>query len=115
MNIKELIYSIKKRPGMFVETEKIEYIYYLISGYCGTCKHFSENEMEKEFRFLFGQWLIVWIRNNVDKDYIPSTGFWYNDLNEICIDGNVTKLFYDLCDVFFDDYDNKKRYFEKLN
>ena len=32
MNLKELINLIQKRPGVFVEEERLDYVYYLVCG-----------------------------------------------------------------------------------
>ena len=35
MNLKELSNLIQKRPGVFVEEERLDYVYYLVCGHLG--------------------------------------------------------------------------------
>ena len=49
MDMFKLITSIRKRPLMYVKEEKIEYIYYLLSGYCAAGIATQEDSMNKKF------------------------------------------------------------------
>jgi len=112
MYIKELIDTIKKRPGMFVREEKIEYIYYYISGYCSACHKYSNNDMNKMFFCWFGKWLQKWIENNIDFKYKPKSACWYDDIKTIAeCEQKETECFFYLCNIFFDDYEHKRGYF----
>lgn len=112
MQIEKLIDSIQKRPKMFVKEEKIEYIFYLLSGYCGANGKLSEDDINRNFCFWFGKWLIIWIQNNVNVKYTPQTAFWYDDIKTISKSKqDEIKLFFDLCNCFFEDYENKTGYF----
>lgn len=112
MQIEQLIDEIQRRPKMFVKEERIEYIYYLLSGYCGANCKLSDNDMEHKFRFWFGKWLRMWIEDNVDAEYAPETAYWYDDIKKITKkDQNELTVFFDLCKSFFEDYKNKTGYF----
>ena len=112
MQIEQLITSIQKRPKMFIKEEKIEYIYYLLSGYCGANKKISEDDMEQKFCSWFGKWLVMWIEDNIDAEYTPKTGYWYDDIKIIAKDEDKeVEVFFDLCKGFFSDYKNKVGYF----
>lgn len=49
MEMFKLITNIRKRPLMYVKEEKIEYIYYLLSGYCAAGIATQEDSMNKKF------------------------------------------------------------------
>ena len=113
MYIFNLIMSIKQRPKMYLKEEKIEYIYYLLSGYCGANNLEKKDDIDSKFMIWFGKWLIWWIQENIDKDYEIKTAFWYEDIKRISKDeNNECVLFYELCQKFYDDYMDKKGYFE---
>lgn len=111
MQIEHLIFSIQNRPKMFVKEERIDYLYYLLSGYCAGIND-SPDEMDQKFCCWFGKWLMIWIERNIDANYIPQTSYWYDDIKVIAKDDhNEVMLFYDLCSQFFEDYKNKTGYF----
>ena len=112
MQIEQLIDSIQKRPKMFVKEEKIEYIFYLLSGYCGANGKLSEEDINRKFCLWFGKWLILWIQNNVNVKHTSQTAFWYDDIKTISkSEQDEIKLFFDLCKYFFEDYRNNTGYF----
>lgn len=116
MYIEQLIDSIRKRPKMYVQEEKIEYIYYYIFGYCSACHNFSVDNMDKMFCCWFWKWLEKWIIDNIDSEYQTKSAIWYEDIKKIA--GGKQKeinLFFSLSKQFFDDYKNKKGYFERMN
>lgn len=117
MQIEQLIDSIQKRPGMFVEGKRVDYIYYLLSGYCGANnKLLHEDDMNQSFSCWFGKWLWQWIEENVDAEYTPRTMLWYDDIKWLAKDGQEEfTLFFDLCKLFFEDYKNKTGYFSWRN
>ena len=83
MQIEQLIISIQKRPGMFIKEERIDYIYYLLSGYCGANNKLEGDDMEQKFCYWFSKWLRMWIVDNVDSGYLPKTAYWYDDIKMI--------------------------------
>lgn len=112
MQIKELISSIQKRPKMFVKEERIDYIFYLLFGYCGAHSKLSEDDMDRSFCIWFGKWLIMWIEDNVDAEYSSKTAWWYDDIKTIAKnEQDELNLFFELCNKFFEDYRNKTGYF----
>ena len=114
MKIEQLIYEIQKRPGMFVKEERLDYIFYLLSGYCGANHALPETEdtVERNFSVWFNEWLLMWIENNIDKEYTPKTLYWYDNIKEIVQSGeNEFDVFFELCKSFFEDYKDKKGYF----
>lgn len=116
MQIKKLIISIQQRPKMFVKEEKIEYIYYLLSGYCGASKRVHDDEMDQKFCLWFGQWLKRWITNNFDAEYVSTTAYWYDDIKVMASESqDEFRLFFELCTSFFEDYENKIGYFSWRN
>ena len=117
MKIMDRINMMRRRPGMFVKEERIDYIFYDICGYCHGCYEYAEDDMDKRFYAWFGEWLRLWIVDNFDSEYTQKTFFWYEDIRAIAAQTgqNEATLFYELCDLFFDDYINKKKYFHKEN
>lgn len=117
MEIMDRINRMRRRPGMFVKEERIDYIFYNICGYCQGCYKYAEDDMDKRFHVWFGQWLMLWIVDNFDNEYTPKTVFWYEDIKAIAAQTGQDEvtLFYELCDLFFEDYINKKRYFCEEN
>lgn len=113
MDIEQLIDSIKKRPKMYFQEEKIEYIYYYILGYCSASHNFSDDDMDKMFCCWFWKWLVKWIIDNIDSSYQTTSVFWYEDIKKIAgEEQNEIPLFFSLCKVFFHDYKNKIGYFK---
>lgn len=113
MQIEQLIDSIQRRPGMYIEEKRIDYIYYLISGYCGAnYKLLNEDDMNSRFSSWFGKWLLQWIEENIDTEYTPNTVIWYYYIKWLAKDEQQEfTLFFDLCKMFFEDYKNKTGYF----
>ena len=100
---------------MFVKEERIEYIFYLISGFCGANSNLPANNINHRFDYWFWKWLLGWIKTNIDSKYEPTTSFWYLDIKAIAGgEENEVPLFYDLCEKFFDDYRNRRGYFSDL-
>ena len=105
------------RIKMFVEEEKIEYVYYLISGYCIANHNFPSDDLDKRFTFWFDKWLIMWIKDNIDSKYAMKTVYWYEDIKMLAEKNGQDEvaLFFDLCKSFFSDYENKVGYFSWRN
>lgn len=113
MEINKLVMSIKKRPLMYVKEEKIEYIYYLLSGYCSA--NTQEDVMDKKFIMWFGKWLNQWIEEHMDSDHISESCFWYDNIKIITKDESAEcEVFYNLASLFFEEYNKKSGYFEWL-
>ena len=112
MQITELLYSMRRRPNMFIREVRIDYIYHLILGYCGANSKLPEDDINRKFNFWFGKWLIKWIETNVDAKYRPESAYWYDNIIRITPNGqDEVDFFFDLCDEFFEDYENKTGYF----
>ncbi len=105
---------------MFIHEEKINYIYYLLEGYCAaSSKHNSSIEMDKKFSFWFYKWLNDWLKFNYDEYYqlqTLKTYCWGEMLKEITkSEEEAIQLFYKLCEQFFSDYEEGVGYFEWRN
>ncbi|MCM1500888.1 MAG: hypothetical protein NC124_20715 [Clostridium sp.] len=114
MYIKKLIQFIQKRPLMYLQEEKIDYIYHFLLGHCGfACRCDFASEMDKEFELWFGKWLYEWMVEHYDKNYKFKTFHWNDTLKEITgSEEEAVQLFYTLCETFFSDYEEETGYFE---
>lgn len=117
MRIKELLHNMQIRPKMYVREVRMDYIFHFLMGYCGgENAKLPDDSMDRKFCCWFGKWLIPWIENNVDANYRPTSAAWYDDIIRITPDGqNEVDLFFDLCEKFFEDYENKTGYFSWRN
>lgn len=116
VEIQELIQGISKRPKMYLAEVKIEYIYYLLEGYCYVNNKMHGEDMDAKFCYWFWKWLGVWIIENVNSNYMSETVFWYEDIKKIVDDEeDEVPLFFELCALFFEDYNKKRGYFEWRN
>lgn len=110
MQIEDIIKAIQKRPKMFVDEEKIEYIYHFILGACFT--NVCGEDINRKFSCWFWKWLEIWIRENINPHYFSETASWCDEIKMIANeDEEAVRLFYELSQKFFDDYHNKKGYF----
>ena len=97
---------------MFIKEERIDYIYYLLSGYCGANNKLEGDDMEQKFCYWFSKWLRMWIVDNVDSGYLPKTAYWYDDIKMIAKnEKDEVDIFFELCNQFFEDYKNGSGYF----
>ena len=122
MKIKQTLDTMRQRPGMYIEDKRIDYIFYLLDGYCVGWKKAvkdgqkvdDDDEMSGNFTVWFGQWLKMWIEDNIDPEFRVSVQ-WYKNIKAITKDGqDEFDVFFELCDKFFDDYKNRRGYFSDL-
>ena len=112
-DIYNLITSISKRPKMYVKEEKIEYIFYLLLGYQGAMAQKDNDSIESHFSGWFEKWLIEWIKKNIDESYEQTSFYWYDDIKAITNNSqDECKLFYQLVELFFEDYEECRGDFE---
>lgn len=68
-----------------------------------------EKEIDATFCQEFGEWLIRWIRENIDENYTPWSKYWYEDIRRILPEGREElDYFFELCELFFEDYGVRK-------
>ena len=110
MNIKEFISAIQKRPKMYVEEVRVDYIYYLVSGFLGSnLINESGCSIDRKFKAHFSNWVLEWVRKNVDESYDRKSFFWYQILNDVTRNENeATDLFFKLSNIFFQEVDLKE-------
>lgn len=110
MNIKEFISAIQKRPKMYVEEVRLDYIYYLVIGYLGSnLINESGCSIDRKFKAHFSNWVLEWVRKNVDESYERKSFFWYQILNDVTSNENeATDLFFKLSNIFFQEVDLKE-------
>ena len=114
MQIEELLVALQKNPEKFIDEERIEYIYHFLGGYCygGAESGLGKEDLNRRFSGWFWNWLLKWIRKNVNVKYTPKAAIWSDDIKAIA--GGEEKevpLFYELCGYFFEDYRKKRGYF----
>lgn len=114
MDIISLVKYIKLRPLMYVKEERLDYIFYLLLGTCSECKRNNEDDLNSNFIMWFGKWLELWMESN---SYEMNKYFWwYEDVISISKDQkDACRLFYELFEMFIEDYNNKIGYFEWRN
>lgn len=104
INVKELISGIQKRPLMYVEEERLDYIFYLILGHVASNLMNGSNDKEDiKFNSFFERWLLGWVRRNVDKKYkLRDIWWWHHIIKDVTnSEKEATELFYRLCEEFF--------------
>lgn len=109
MNIKEFINAIGNRPKMYVEEMKLDYIYYLVIGYLG-CTLINKTDciIEQKFKSHFPNWLLVWVKKNVDEKYERQSFFWHHILRDVTNnESEAIELFFKLSNEFFQEIDLK--------
>lgn len=110
MNVKEFINIIKKNPRMFVDEIRMDYLEHVICGFvsCNLLNKRGDN-VDWQFHTYFWKWMVMWIKKNIDSKYEEKYCSWNKTLKDVT--GNETEaveLFYQLCDMFFEEYENKE-------
>lgn len=101
---------------MLVREVRMDYIFHFLIGYRVANAKLPVDNMDRNFCSWFGKWLLIWIEDNVDSKYRATSAAWYDDIIRITPEGqNEVDLFFDLCDKFFEDYENKTGYFSWRN
>jgi hypothetical protein len=102
MNIEELISAIRRRPGMFVQEKRLDYIKYFIAGFhCHGSVLKTAATIDYHFSEEFHVWVRGWLKDNVGIEFDEERG-WYEYItsstenNEEAFD-----LFFKLADEFF--------------
>lgn len=103
-NIDVLISLVEKRPLMFIESKRIDYLYYLLIGYLAG-KGDQKTDIDRYFHSRFFHWSLQWVRNNINTNYDLHGIYWYyiykdNTKNE----EEALNLFFRVCKIFFLEY-----------
>ena len=107
MYIRHEISGMQSKPKMYVREVTIEHIYYLLSGISIAFSELPKDSLDRNFMDWFGKWLIRWINSNINPEYSPQTAYWYDDIKKIAEnEQDEVELFFRLCQLFFEDYDN---------
>ena len=103
MNIKEFINAVQDRPQMYVEEVKLDYIYYLLMGFLGSnMVNRSGSKIDQTFKIYFSNWVLEWVKKNVNENYERRSFFWYHILTDITnSEREATELFFQLSNEFF--------------
>ena len=106
--IKNLIVSLQLRPKMFLKEEKLDYVYYLLTGYIThlfesmECQHFIERN--ENFQRDFLSWVMDWALIKFNKNYAEGNEFlfWYQIIEQNTNSNEeAMKTFYELSRQFF--------------
>ena len=103
MNIKEYLSAVQNRPRMYLEEERLDYLYHLILGYVGS-NLANEKNYKEDLKFVsyFSRWLLAWVRSHMNQNYEPKTMIWYHAIKDVTSSENeAIELFFKLCDEFF--------------
>lgn len=107
MNIREFINAVRNRPQMYVEEVRIDYLFYLIFGFLGNNLMDNQYCIDKKFSNLFYDWVLNWVKKNVDDKYECSSLFWYHIFVEVTdTESEAVELFFVLCKDFFEQFDD---------
>jgi hypothetical protein len=110
MNVKEFIQAIKKNPRMFVEEIRMDYIEHVIYGFI-SCNLLNKrgDHIDLQFHNYFWNWMVTWIKKNIDRKYKEKYYSWNKTLKDVTNNETETiELFFKLCDLFFEEYDNEE-------
>jgi len=111
VKIEEIIISMEKRPGMYVPSERLDYICCTIGGYClgrRCSSKTDETDMEQMFDLWFWKWMMRRIETTLGSEYLPDEIPWYYHVQVLAGGGDAVKAFYQLSKEFFADYHARK-------
>lgn len=105
MNIENLIYQIKGRPGMFVQDKRLDYIKYLITGfYLHGSATKTAAAIDIHFTEEFHGWTRDWIADNLGLTYQGERG-WYEYITfSTHSNEEAFNLFFKLAEEFFAEF-----------
>ena len=113
--IDEMISDIKKRPGMYVNEVRLDYIYHFLVGFLGGNVSIPEaQEIDIAFRRNFIPWVDDWIYKEKGIEFIRSQApLWYQRIS-LCTNNEeeAVELFYKLSEEFFQDLRNSHKFEE---
>ena len=72
-------------------------------GYLG-CNLINKTDcvIDQKFKSHFPNWLIRWVKANVDESYERQSFFWHHILRDVtCNESEAIELFFKLCNKFF--------------
>lgn len=106
MSIEKFIKAIRNRPLMYVEKLEINYIYYLVIGFLGSNLMKGDiYKIDRIFHKHFVGWVIKWVQENVDSNYVKKSFYWHHIFIAITdSEEDAVKLFFELSEKFFEEY-----------
>ncbi|WP_172253552.1 hypothetical protein [Saccharibacillus deserti] len=105
MNIEELISAIRKRPGMFVQDKRLDYIKYFITGfYCHGFVSKTVAVVDTHFSEEFHRWVKGWIKNNLGINFEEEHGWYEYIAASTKSNEEAFELFFRLTDEFFREF-----------
>ena len=110
MNIKEFICAIQNRPQMYVEEIKLDYIYYLVIGFWGSnLMNKGVSNIDQMYKSHFSNWILDWVKKNVNENYERSNFFWYHILRDVTDnEDEAVQLFFKLSNMFFEEVEARR-------
>ena len=109
MNIEQLINNVKKRPGMYVGCIELQPIVHFINGFM--FNNVISNRMDsvdKEFKHRVHDWVRKQLETKYSIEFEEYQGYFYyiTQVNQNPEEG--LKMFFDLCDEFFEEFHKKQ-------
>ncbi|MGZ7441223.1 hypothetical protein [Paenibacillus sp. TH7-28] len=105
MNIEELISAIRRRPGMFVQEKRLDYIKYFITGFhCHGSVSKTAGAIDYHFSEEFHVWVRGWIKNNLGIEFDEERGWYEYIISSTKNNEEAFDLFFRLADEFFKEF-----------
>lgn len=105
VDIKTLIECIKKRPCMYIGELNFDYLFHFLNGFL--YHNSSKNNINGIFESEFHEWVQKWIEKNKNILFEEERNYHYYIQNVCKTQEECFALFFELCDIFFDELQNK--------
>ena len=87
---------------MYVDEVRIDYIFYLIFGYLGSNLMKEQCYIDEQFRNCFFDWVLNWVKLNIDENYECTSFFWYHIIKDVTdTESEAVEMFFNLSNKFF--------------
>lgn len=111
MNIQELISAIRRRPGMFVQDRRLDYVKYFITGFhCHGSVTKTAVTIDEYFYQEFHIWVREWIENKIGMEFDEERGWYEYIISSTKNNEEAFDLFFKLADEFFKEFHQANKY-----
>ena len=102
MNVQSLILSMRKRPEMYIGSQKIEALYQFISGFLfSNIINQQADHMDYEFKNRFHTWVKSYIEGEKHVE-LPEQRNWLYYIIHSFGESERMEVFFGLCEIFFE-------------